>query len=130
MPARILEARTSRSADVRRRSFTTILFVAALGLILLPSDRAPSVEQMIVAEAQAAAEADALCVMPDRDEGRQAIAIPAGVDLTGDTPPLRMVLDPYPSFNGVAADPANDLVVFSDTNRKSLLLYDRAAGRR
>jgi DNA-binding beta-propeller fold protein YncE len=39
-----------------------------------------------------------------------------------------MVVDPYPSFNGVAVDTTNDLVMMSDTNRKSLLIYDRTAG--
>jgi DNA-binding beta-propeller fold protein YncE len=39
-----------------------------------------------------------------------------------------MVVDPYPSFNGVAVDVTNDLLMMSDTNRKSLLVYDRTAG--
>jgi DNA-binding beta-propeller fold protein YncE len=39
-----------------------------------------------------------------------------------------MVVDPYPSFNGVAVDTTNDLVMMSDTNRKSLLVYPRTAG--
>jgi DNA-binding beta-propeller fold protein YncE len=46
----------------------------------------------------------------------------------GDLPPVRMVVDPYPSFNGVVVDSTNDLVMMSDTNRKSLLVYDRTAG--
>ncbi len=46
----------------------------------------------------------------------------------GDTPPVRYVLDPYPTFNGVAVDPKNDRVFFSDTNRKGLLSYPRTAG--
>jgi hypothetical protein len=41
-----------------------------------------------------------------------------------------MVVDPYPSFNGVAIDSTSDLVMMSDTNRKSLLVYDRTAGSR
>jgi DNA-binding beta-propeller fold protein YncE len=43
-----------------------------------------------------------------------------------DIPPIRMIADPYPAFNGVAVDAANGLVAMSDPNRKSLLLYDRA----
>ncbi len=39
-----------------------------------------------------------------------------------------MVVDPYPSFNGVAVDSTNDLVLMSDTNRKSLLVYGRQNG--
>jgi DNA-binding beta-propeller fold protein YncE len=43
-----------------------------------------------------------------------------------DIPAARMVSDPYPAFNGIAVDPENDVVVASDPNRKSLLLYDRS----
>lgn len=42
-----------------------------------------------------------------------------------DIPAARVVADPYPAFNGIAVDPDNNLVVVSDPNRKSLLLYDR-----
>ncbi len=45
-----------------------------------------------------------------------------------DIPPVRMIADPYPAFNGIAVDAANGLVAISDPNRKSLLLYDRAEG--
>ena len=45
-----------------------------------------------------------------------------------DIPPIRMIADPYPAFNGIAVDSANDLVAMSDPNRKSLLLYDRTRG--
>ena len=45
-----------------------------------------------------------------------------------DIPPIRMIADPYPAFNGVAVDAANGLVAMSDPNRKSLLLYDRMRG--
>jgi hypothetical protein len=36
-----------------------------------------------------------------------------------------MVVDPYPALNGIAVDSQNDVVIASDPNRKSLLLYDR-----
>lgn len=45
--------------------------------------------------------------------------------LGGDVPAARVLEDPYPSFNGVAVDPQSDLLVLSDTNRKSVLVYDR-----
>src|SRR5204862_2002662 len=35
--------------------------------------------------------------------------------------------DPYPSGNGVDVDTTNDLLMMSDTNRKSLIVYDRTA---
>jgi len=46
----------------------------------------------------------------------------------GDLPPLRYVVDPYPTFNGIAVDVGNNRVVMSDENRKSILIYDRARG--
>jgi DNA-binding beta-propeller fold protein YncE len=43
-----------------------------------------------------------------------------------DIPPVRMIADPYPAFNGIAVDPERGFVAMSDPNRKSVLLYDRA----
>jgi DNA-binding beta-propeller fold protein YncE len=45
-----------------------------------------------------------------------------------DIPPVRMIADPYPAFNGIAVDAAHGLVAMSDPNRKSLLVYDRLRG--
>jgi hypothetical protein len=126
------------------------MFIVALCLIA-PS-RAPSLEDMFVATTSAAEENEgAVCVMPDGVDGppeggryrittastdvvsgssrtEPQIAIPKSSNEGGDLPPVRMVIDPYPSFNGVAIDTTNDLVMMSDTNRKSLLVYDRTAG--
>ncbi len=41
---------------------------------------------------------------------------------------MRSVIDPYPTFNGVAIDANRNRVVLSDENRKSLLIYDRTSG--
>ena len=46
-----------------------------------------------------------------------------------DIPAARMIADPYPAFSGIAVDATNNIVVTSDPNRKSLLLYDRAHTR-
>jgi len=115
----------------------TVVGVIALWLIALPTGT-PSVEDMFVATTQAAEEAEgAMCMMSDAEPDLDAvqpgqvpqIAIPARSDTDrGDLPPVRMVVDPYPSFNGVVVDSTNDLVMMSDTNRKSLLIYDRTAG--
>jgi DNA-binding beta-propeller fold protein YncE len=52
-----------------------------------------------------------------------------GAKATGwDLIPLRQVADPYPVFNGIAIDSINNLVAMTDVNKKSLLIYDRAAG--
>ena len=46
----------------------------------------------------------------------------------GELPPVRFVIDPYPTFNGLALDAQHNRVVLSDENRKSVLVYDRSAG--
>jgi DNA-binding beta-propeller fold protein YncE len=45
-----------------------------------------------------------------------------------DIPAARMIADPYPAFSGIAVDATNGIIVTSDPNRKSLLLYTRPAG--
>jgi DNA-binding beta-propeller fold protein YncE len=125
---------------VRRRILVTLATVVGLSIVTIPSG-APSLEEMFVATTQAAEEAEgALCLMPEANDGARGssraddgqaaqIAIPTRSDAEGgDLPPVRMVVDPYPSFNGVVVDSASDLVMMSDTNRKSLLIYDRTAG--
>lgn len=46
----------------------------------------------------------------------------------GDIVPVRSIADPYPSLHSVAVDSDNDRVLMSDSNRGSLLVYDRKAG--
>jgi len=117
---------------VSRRIVLTSAVVAGMWLVAMPAGRAPSAADVFVATTEAAENADgAMCMMPGGDASGddQQIAIPTRSDAErGDLPPVRMVVDPYPSFNGVAVDATNDLVMMSDTNRKSLLIYDRAAG--
>jgi len=64
---------------------------------------------------------------PDRSKSSfDALAQEAPVKpLGGDLFPVRSVSDPYPVFNGVAVDPDNNLVVMTDVNRKTLVVYDR-----
>ena len=116
---------------MRRILLSTVISVGGLMLLAVPHGRGPSIEQMFVAQTQAAADRNATCTMPPLgDSGQeQRLAIPTSSNHDGgDLPPVRMVVDPYPSFNGVVVDPINDLVMMSDTNRKSLLLYNRLAG--
>src|SRR5258707_2535312 len=112
-----------------RRLMTSCMFVA--GVCLVAPGRGRSVEEVFVAAAQAAEDTEgAMCMMPDGVDGAEGsqIAIPKSSNVDGgDLPPVRMVVDPYPSFNGVVVDATNDLVMMSDTNRKSLLVYDRTA---
>ncbi len=46
----------------------------------------------------------------------------------GEVAPCRALEDPYPEFNGIAIDAVNRVAVLSDTNLKSALVYDLAAG--
>src|SRR5712692_6529427 len=74
----------------------------------------------------AAALADDMCTWPIAPgAGPETDALTA---IGGDLAPLRSVVDPYPTFNGVAVDAENNRVVMSDENRKSVLSYDRAGG--
>ena len=58
------------------------------------------------------------------DPQEESGAIPTEAQL----PPVRYVVDPYPTFNGIALDARNHRVLLSDENRKSLLGYDVSAG--
>jgi DNA-binding beta-propeller fold protein YncE len=112
---------------VRRRIITTLGFIA--GLCLVTPNPGPSVEELFVATTEAASEAEGtVCLMPEAAPQPAQLVIPKSSNEGGDIPPVRMVVDPYPSFNGVASDTTNDLVLLSDTNRKSLLVYDRTVG--
>lgn len=46
----------------------------------------------------------------------------------GQLPPVRYVIDPYPTFNGIVLDTRGNRVLMSDENRKSVLTYERSAG--
>jgi DNA-binding beta-propeller fold protein YncE len=67
-----------------------------------------------------------MCLAPELDGSE-----PHGETLAsagGELPPIRLVFDPYPTFNGIALDTTNNRIAMSDENRKSVLIYDRAAG--
>jgi DNA-binding beta-propeller fold protein YncE len=75
------------------------------------------------------------CQMPGAEELEMATSVGAvaerdGDVLGGDIAPTRYVMDPYPTFNGIAVDGESGKVLTSDTNRKSLLLYDRRTNSR
>jgi DNA-binding beta-propeller fold protein YncE len=70
-----------------------------------------------------------LCAYPEQGASR-AIAAADTYSLDADVTPVRSIVDPFPSFNGIAVDPINDRVVMSDSNRKSLLLYGRMSNSR
>ena len=100
-------------------------------MLLAGGGAGPSVEEAFVATTVAAAESEAtMCMLPSDLQEQQGPLSKENYQMReGDITPVRMVFDPYPSFNGIALDPASNLVVLSDTNRKSLLSYSmKAAG--
>lgn len=114
-----------------------MLGLAAAGLFLfappVPVRQGPTVAESFVSATVAAAEManEMTCTMPDSAgmvQGQAPSKPSLGAELTSDLAPVRAIFDPYPSFNGIAVDPVNNLVLASDTNRKSLLLYDRVGG--
>jgi DNA-binding beta-propeller fold protein YncE len=68
-----------------------------------------------------------MCLPPSLAESEKAVESNAD-PMGGELPPIRMVSDPYPTFNGISLDPANNRVAMSDENRKSVLVYDRTGG--
>jgi DNA-binding beta-propeller fold protein YncE len=69
-----------------------------------------------------------LCLAPKFDGPELLEETPASIG--GELPPVRLVSDPYPTFNGIALDVANNRIALSDENRKSVLVYDRAGGNK
>jgi DNA-binding beta-propeller fold protein YncE len=53
---------------------------------------------------------------------------PGKQTLGGNVPAARLVYDPHPTFNGMAVDPTNNVVIMSDENRGSLLSYNLTDG--
>ena len=46
----------------------------------------------------------------------------------GNIPPTAAVMDPWPTFDGIAVDGENGIVAMSDENRHGLLIYDSSMG--
>ena len=53
---------------------------------------------------------------------------PGKQTIGGNVPAARLVYDPHPTFNGMAVDPVNNVVIMSDENRGSLLTYNLSDG--
>jgi DNA-binding beta-propeller fold protein YncE len=131
---------------MRRSYICTIVLGMGCALLASPQWAGKSIEDAFLAQVQAADEVDSTCTMPgtgdlqetkpqeprppgEQRPGEARLAVPVHNDpLGGDIMPVRMVVDPYPSFNGIVVDASTDQVMMSDTNRKSLLLYGRMDG--
>jgi DNA-binding beta-propeller fold protein YncE len=112
----------------------------ALAVVLIATDRhaaRPSAAALALPLLKSVQPAE-MCVMPPAAEyGQQPLAgghsgVPAdwpgkGVK-GGNVPPIRVVHDQYPTFDGIAIDPQNGLVALSDENLGTLLVYDTSSG--
>jgi DNA-binding beta-propeller fold protein YncE len=124
------------------RRFAFLSSVAAVLVLLGDSWAIGPISAEMALPMLKAAEPAEICLFPrpeySQNSGQSggartgAAAVPAdwpGRDaLGGDVPPARIVADPHPTFDGLAVDPDNGVVVMSDENRGSLLIYDRTSG--
>ena len=104
-----------------------VLVTGAFVLIALPSKQIlrhadPGVPAVMLASFQP----EEMCLAPNSERPEPYQETPAS--LGGELPPIRLVADPYPTFNGIALDTANNRIAMSDENRKSVIVYDRASG--
>lgn len=117
-----------------------VLAVAALLFVFTDRSAGPIAAEMALPMLTATEPAD-MCLWPGSNaySATQAggvqpadAGVPAdwpGRDVAGgDVSPIRIVADPHPTFDGIAVDPENDVVVMSDENRSSLLIYERRSG--
>ena len=124
-----------------------IALPAAVVVLLLPAAASKSPIAASVAKPMLKTmEPAEMCIMPPRETRYQAgasrAATPARTAAAGGPPPgwpgkgaiggnvpaTRLVYDPHPTFNGMAVDPVNKVVILSDENRGTLLSYDLGAG--
>jgi DNA-binding beta-propeller fold protein YncE len=66
-----------------------------------------------------------MCLTPENDDSQ---AFEDSAAMGGELPPVRLVTDPYSTFNGITLDAASNRIALSDENRKSVVVYDRASG--
>jgi hypothetical protein len=81
---------------MRRFLLATCASLAGMVILSVPHGRGRSIEQLFVAQTQAAAERDSTCTMPplDDDGQEQRLTIPTSTDAGGaDLAPVRMVVD-------------------------------------
>ena len=98
-----------------------VLFAGSLALVQQPGS--PVLPTVVQAD-----DLDETCSGVLVQASSSASAPSSGRVAGGDIVPVRSIEDPYPSLHSVAVDPENDRVVMSDSNRGSLLFYERRSG--
>lgn len=115
-------------------------------VVVLPEARKSPIASEVAQPMLKTMEPAELCLMPPKGTGYQAAGAqrasdaparttggpppgwPGKAALGGNVPPARVVYDPHPTFNGMAIDPQNNLVAFSDENQEGLLTYNLSDG--
>ncbi len=117
-----------------------VLPIALATILLTPGVRTTPAAASLIAPLLEATRPDPICLMPEAryqaaaggDTRAASAPIPADWPgsrvIGGNIPPARQIIDPHPTFNGMAVDPENGIVAMSDENRGSLLTYDLSAG--
>jgi DNA-binding beta-propeller fold protein YncE len=119
---------------MRRVLISAIVAVAALAASWMPSTQASGSDESSLDDLLAADCVDDAALAIAQAAGRLPQEGGVASDdwppdaIGGVIPPIRSVSDPFPTFDGLALDTVNNRVIFSDENRHSMLVYDRAAG--
>ena len=100
-----------------------ILWIAGFCLLLVPAVVLSAWQTADPGASSKAAKGGRAGAASARKSPPSAARKPVGFDVAPET----NVADPYPTFNGIAVDPDNNVVVMSDLNRFSYLVYDRTA---
>jgi hypothetical protein len=134
-----------------KRAMVVPLAVAAL--MWAPKEKS-TISAAVALPLMASTESDDVCLMPPSGEATAAYQAPIAAyqsrqratagsrpdaegsppgwpgkaTIGGNIPPTAAVLDPWPTFDGMAVDGDNGVVVMSDENRHGVLVYDRTAG--
>ncbi len=114
--------------------------LAVAAVMLIPDARTTPTAASLITPLLKSTEPTPVCLMPraEYQEGTagttRAVTTPIPPDwpgsrvIGGNIPPTRQIIDPHPTFNGMAIDPENGIVALSDENRGSLLTYAVSAG--
>src|SRR5262245_48027148 len=128
-----------------------VIPVAVLTLMWSPADES-KISADVLKPLMESLEPDDICLMPPTLEqraeyqaaitayqSRQSAAArnesrgappgwPGKNTIGGNIPPTAAVMDPWPTFDGIAVDGENGIVAMSDENRHGLLIYDSSMG--
>ncbi len=118
-----------------------VLPIALAAILLGPGVRTTPTAASLLAPLLKSTETAPICLLQDSEYAQagavrtaQAEEAPVPADWPGkqtpggNVPPARLIVDPHPTFNGMAIDPQNGIVALSDENRSSLLTYELTAG--